>query len=368
MSGAGIYIPTLADQITRCNDAALIDGGAAAINLRGLMIGNGCTGSDTPSCGQSPSASSFLESSAGRQLSFLHDHAMVSEIAFGAVVEGCAPLGAAGGARTTCLEEVSDPSPQVIEQCYQRSEGVYLCPLTNSSAPAFQCCAAMNAAMDNIGTVNIYGIYEQCPQPRDPSMIPSVRPTLPMWPEGSEWLLRGLDGCWGSTEHMTNYLNRPDVRAALHVKSLQEFSAMYAATEGNDTLWRGCGMHNVQYDRGGSRNLLPLYAQLAERPELRMLIFNGDVDACANHMVPPPHGCISVLAPTGCGAACPRRCVPYYGAEEWVWQVARERGWRSNAVWQAWTVDSQVAGYVTQFEDVGFTFATVYGAGHMVPL
>jgi hypothetical protein len=119
-------------------------------------------------------------------------------------------------------------------------------------------------------------------------MIPSVRPTLPMWPEGSERLLRGLDGCWGSTEHMTNYLNRPDVRAALHVKSLQEFSAMYAATEGNDTLWRGCGMHNVQYDRGGSRNLLPLYAQLAERPELRMLIFNGDVDACANHMVPPP--------------------------------------------------------------------------------
>ena len=233
------------------------------------------------------SASTFLESSAGRQLSFLHDHAMVSEIAFGAVVEGCAPLGAAGGARTTCLEEVSDPSPQVIEQCYQRSEGVYLCPLTNSSAPAFQCCAAMNAAMDNIGTVNIYGIYEQCPQPRDPSMIPSVRPTLPMWPEGSERLLRGLDGCWGSTEHMTNYLNRPDVRAALHVKSLQEFSAMYAATEGNDTLWRGCGMHNVQYDRGGSRNLLPLYARLAERPELRMLIFNGDVDACANHMVPP---------------------------------------------------------------------------------
>ena len=61
-----------------------------------------------------------------------------------------------------------------------------------------------------------------------------------------------------------------------------------------------------------------------------------------------------------------RRCVPYYGAEEWVWQVARERGWRSNVAWQAWTVDSQVAGYVTQFEDIGFTFATVYGAGHMV--
>ena len=274
---AGIYIPTLADQITRLNDA-----GAAPINLRGLMIGNGCTGSDTPSCGQSPDASTFLQSSAGRQLSFLHDHAMVSEVAFGAVVDACAPVGPAGGGRSSCVEEVSDPPPQLVEQCFQRAEDLYLCPLTNSSAPAFRCCDAIATAMDNIGTVNIYGIYEPCPQPRDPSMIPSLRPTwLTIWPEDSEPLLRGLDGCWGSTEHMTNYLNRADVRLALHVKSLQEFSAMYAATEGNDTLWRGCGMHNVQYDRGESSNLLPLYARLAERPELRMLIFNGDVDACA---------------------------------------------------------------------------------------
>ena len=131
--------------------------------------------------------------------------------------------------------------------------------------------------------------------------------------------------------------SRPEVREALHVKSLQDFSVMYAATEGNDTLWRGCGMHNVQYDRGESSDLLPLYVRLAERPELRMLIFNGDVDAC----------------------------VPYYGAEEWVSQISEARGWRSNVQWQAWTVDSQVAGYVTQFEDIGFTFATVYGAGHM---
>jgi hypothetical protein len=62
-----------------------------------------------------------------------------------------------------------------------------------------------------------------------------------------------------------------------------------------------------------------------------------------------------------------RRCVPYYGAEEWIGQVSRARGWRSNVEWQAWMVDSQVAGYVTQFADIGFTFATVYGAGHMVP-
>jgi serine carboxypeptidase-like clade 1 len=336
-SYAGIYIPTLADQITRGNDA-----GATAINLRGLLIGNGCTGGDTPSCGQSRTASTFLESSAGKQLAFLHDHAMISEVAFREVTETCSPLGAAGGGRSTCREELSDPPADVLDQCFQRSEDVFLCPLTNTSAPAFQCCEAIAEAMDNIGTVNIYGLYEECPQPRDPSMIPSARPTWPLWPEAdlaSSEMLHGLDGCWGSTEDMTVYLNRPEVRAAIHVKTLEEFSMMYSATEGNETLWRGCGMHNVVYDGGESSDLLPLYVRLAERPELRMLIFNGDVDGC----------------------------VPYYGAEEWVWQVSQQRGWRSNIEWSPWTVDSQVAGYVTQFEDVGFTFATVYGAGHMVP-
>ena len=41
----------------------------------------------------------------------------------------------------------------------------------------------------------------------------------------------------------------------------------------NDTDWRTCGMQNVKYTRGESKDLLPLYARLAEREELRMLIF-----------------------------------------------------------------------------------------------
>ena len=32
-------------------------------------------------------------------------------------------------------------------------------------------------------------------------------------------------------------------------------------------------MQNVKYTRGESKDLLPLYARLAEREELRMLIF-----------------------------------------------------------------------------------------------
>ena len=59
--------------------------------------------------------------------------------------------------------------------------------------------------------------------------------------------------------------------------------------------------------------------------------------------------------------------MPWVGAEEWVTQVSNDRGWANNVAWQPWTVDSQVAGYVSQWSEIGFTFATVYGAGHMVP-
>lgn len=94
-SYAGIYIPTLAQEIVRGNvthtrtlqffamywSILMVclwcqDAGELPINLVGLMIGNGCTGGDTPSCGQSPSASTFAESSGGHQLAMLHDRAL----------------------------------------------------------------------------------------------------------------------------------------------------------------------------------------------------------------------------------------------------------------------------------------------------
>jgi serine carboxypeptidase-like clade 1 len=113
---------------------------------------------------------------------------------------------------------------------------------------------------------------------------------------------------------------------------------------GADSRWRSCGMHGVRYstrDAAGSSitpTLLPRYPALAEA--FRILIFSGDADAC----------------------------VPYTGSEEWTARLAADNGWALTAPWSPWLVDGQVAGYATAWGSPrGFAWATVLGAGHMVP-
>ena len=54
----------------------------------------------------------------------------------------------------------------------------------------------------------------------------------------------------------------------------------------------------------------------------------------------------------------------------WTSWLAKSKGWTPARDWEPWLLDDQVAGYVTKYEGPGanaFTFATVKGAGHMVP-
>lgn len=82
---------------------------------------------------------------------------------------------------------------------------------------------------------------------------------------------QGKNGCWGLYDATTPYLNRDDVRAAIHVRSTAEEEAAYGPTDG----WGLCGMRGVSYDRGQTKNLL-----ISDYPALaaayRILIYNGD--------------------------------------------------------------------------------------------
>ena len=125
---------------------------------------------------------------------------------------------------------------------------------------------------------------------------------------------------------MGAWLSHPQVQAALHVSGHANNDMRYHSTVDD---------------------LRPVYKRLAQK--YRLIIYSGDADAC----------------------------VPYYASETWT----RELGFEETAPWRPWTAgsmdapddDSIRAGYVITYNtrtDGGvhnFTYATVAGAGHMVP-
>lgn len=114
-----------------------------------------------------------------------------------------------------------------------------------------------------------------------------------------------------------DYLNRDDVRAALHIPADRK-------------AWELC-TSDIHY-KIGTQGSQWIYEALAGK--YRMLHFSGDVDGA----------------------------VPTAGTQAWIdsleWDVTEE--------WRSYTVNGQVGGYLETY--VGnLTFATVHGAGHMAP-
>ena len=131
---------------------------------------------------------------------------------------------------------------------------------------------------------------------------------------------------------MTTYLNRADVKAALHVKS--------------DITWSDCS-RTIKYDqRDGAKSMVPTYQYLLDgNYDIDILVYSGDDDSV-------------------CGTV---------GTQDWIWGVGGEA--KSGSNWAKWNVpkDSgngeagQLGGYLTRFKGKRLAFATVHGAGHEVP-
>lgn len=124
-------------------------------------------------------------------------------------------------------------------------------------------------------------------------------------------------------DYQSDYLNRADVRLALHIP---------------DTLgktWYAClpeGTLTYPFFREGSiwiYNLLKEYS-----PKYKMVHWSGDTDGV----------------------------VPTLGTRQWI----DAQNWEVSMDWEQWTTDGQVSGYFIQYENI-FTFATVHGVGHQAP-
>jgi len=169
-----------------------------------------------------------------------------------------------------------------------------------------------------VGNVNIYDIYADCVN----SGAQSTNWRRPQT-EFEQYLERL--GAGGPVECLDGgaaqaYLDQDDVRKAIHVPPVSQIGE-----------WELC-TNKLQYTSNWG-SLLPNYKNDII-PQIRVLIFNGDADAC----------------------------VPYNGNEWWTSTL----GIPETASWATWSYNNQVAGYQTKYQ-MGFEFVTVKGAGHMVP-
>lgn len=120
------------------------------------------------------------------------------------------------------------------------------------------------------------------------------------------------------------YLNREDVQQAIHARKPA-------------SGWSDCsGAVSQKYNLTDvNAPMMPVYQWLINTTghKLKILIYSGDDDSiCAT-----------------------------LGSQEFIWDL----GYDVKTDWKPWTTNHQIAGYFTKFD--GFSFATVHGAGHMVP-
>jgi serine carboxypeptidase-like clade I len=295
-SYAGVYVPMLAEAVLNHNSG----GGSPKLNIKGIMVGNGCTGTEFGACS---------DADGGRiDMQFLAWNSLISQNMSAYVQAECA----AGWTTAKCNK-------------------------------------AQNDAYNTVGPIFIYDILEPCEgffgDASAPTAVRStavrstaVRSTAAE-EEGDQWMApmgseakrlhfgEGPQECLFPNDSTTDYLNRDDVRVALHVPDRN--------TTGP---WRVCGQipNHLQYTPTMTNEPALVYPSLLGR--IRVLIYSGTADLC----------------------------VPHNGDEEWTSQVGLTIGGGVQAPWQPWFAEDQVAGYVTQYVN-NFQFATVTGAGHMVP-
>lgn len=269
-SYAGVYVPMLAHRISTASDSDV------PLNLKGFMVGNGCTGNMVGICGYY-----FNGQGAGRKIlkDFLTGHALVSLAASDALDAACG----------------------------------------NYSNPSAQCSELYRVMQDTVGDVNAYDIYTPCIQGgRD---IP--------WEHSrgrvSGPFVGGPDDCIDGIA-ASAWINTPEVIKALHV----EASLPYVKQ------WTICSS-SLKYTTTAADLPGTIYPDLVTK--YRVLVYNGDVDAC----------------------------VPYQDNESWTASLNLP----VDNDWHAWVLDNQVGGYATSYivpnASHDFQFITVKGSGHMVP-
>ncbi|XP_064477222.1 lysosomal protective protein-like [Ornithodoros turicata] len=215
----------------------------------------------------------------------------------------------------------------MIQHCCKEDAFTEECNFYNSINSSTSCLIDVNLARRNMIGLNPYNIYAPCEHIVSDPKIAYVHDVRNLYMRYVSHLNEGLKledrtapACI-SDGPLTEYLNREDVKAALHV-------------EDSPLRWVFCSS-DVYFNYARQYNTMSeVVKRLVDTGRLRALIYNGDYDLVCSYL-----------------------------GDQW---FVDSLGYEATSGYNPWLVDGQVAGYYRTHQG-NLTFLTVKGAGHMVP-
>ena len=335
-SYAGVYIPTTAHVLLEEGCAST---NGAAVNLKGVAVGNGCTGTDAGTCSPQRSVNTFEELAA---------QGFVSWSTAAAVRSTCEDSAGFTAASSACQDALVAASAEagpfnnynVHDTCSSAEDGSTLLSFICDETPGAQdwACAAAGLPPPSIPAKNrfegprgkLYGsLGDGSEAPRSGRLsTKGVNSTQRSGAVSENDVYAETYPC-NTEDALSTWLSDASVMDALHV------------TASGQGSWPGSG---IRYTRTAKDLISPAaldgYVSLIDAG-LRVLIYSGDFDGQ----------------------------VPHFGTEQWT----RDLGYplaKGCEGWRPWSLDasSVPAGHFVQYEVPGeFTYLTIARAGHMVP-
>lgn len=163
----------------------------------------------------------------------------------------------------------------------------------------------------------------------------------------------------GTLDHdMSTWMNRADVRAALHVEESPNTD-----WPGPDTGWTYTSQWNACNDDAvpGTPSMVDFYRYLAPRLDTT-IVFNGDTDPCVSY-----EGTREAVRSIGFGQTPGGAQRPYFfNASGVPLALLDEKPLLFGPSLAVPNAGAQFGGHVTTYGE-GLSFVTVHGSGHMVP-
>ena len=309
-SYAGVYVPTLAEAIIKATKA----GSYTGAELKGIAVGNGCSGNEIGICGSGPQGTAY-------EWLYLLQTAFIENSLKMKINQACnfdaALMQEEGALSAKCISLLTQASTQI--------QNVNMYDIYGDCVSDSGCPADHEASLQLRGKVPTHETYAATHSGSEGYISPRVVP-------------HGPTACIDSKK-ASSYLNQPDVMKAIHVQPPKA------------NCWSVCGTA-PGWSYNSTRANLPRDTYPLLVANIKVVVYNGDWDACVPFT--DNQGWTSGMAS---GLGLPTK------AEWHPWKYTSDNG-----------AENQVAGYAVSYDvsKVGegkgtFEFITVKGGRHEVP-